>query len=528
MLCYRKLMRSTQRGWFVPAATDQRNGFNNWRTLCMLSSCVAQRALLTSALGLALWMPATPGLAQEAPKSAVQQQLEELYMRDGRDLPDMVIPQYDAPPEVQTTAGANRRSGEPRGFFDRVRGIFRRDKSPTVPPRDPGMNRRPAQPTPPQQRQTQTPRPNNFVPPPVPGSGAEQPSLQPATPRGNNRESLSTQPGRFQPPASANPIQQPRSVAQPAPEGAVQPHTTIQPRQSAERPDPGPSQAQRAPETAAVPPAPSGVPQDPFDNLFPEEPEEVADAQSGELDEMPPTVTETSPADNPEAGQPYTGLKLEEDLFSQAGPDPMAEQRKRESREWIRQQQEQNESPGDQFAARDSAPEREPAGTTHAEKPRSIEVPPVDELPTLPEPSPKKTAPTPPADSSVPAKQDERQSKMERIAARKGRSGLKGFCPVALRDHRELVDAAEEYAAVFNGKLYHFSSDSAMEKFLNEPSQYAPAARGVDVIHLALTGGELEGSLDYAVWYKGRLYLFAGVETMETFVAAPSSHATSE
>jgi YHS domain-containing protein len=67
-----------------------------------------------------------------------------------------------------------------------------------------------------------------------------------------------------------------------------------------------------------------------------------------------------------------------------------------------------------------------------------------------------------------------------------------------------------------------------MEKFLAEPAKYAPAAGGCDVLHLALTGEELEGSLDHAVWYKGRLYLFADVETMETFVAAPSSHATND
>ena len=40
----------------------------------------------------------------------------------------------------------------------------------------------------------------------------------------------------------------------------------------------------------------------------------------------------------------------------------------------------------------------------------------------------------------------------------------------------------------------------------------------------ALTGEELEGSLDHAAWFQGRLYLFASAETMETFVSAPGQH----
>ncbi|WP_417847693.1 hypothetical protein [Thalassoglobus sp.] len=119
-----------------------------------------------------------------------------------------------------------------------------------------------------------------------------------------------------------------------------------------------------------------------------------------------------------------------------------------------------------------------------------------------------------------------RQSKMELIASRKGMTGLKGFCPVKLRDSRDLVDVNDEFSATFNDKEYRFSSNEALQAFIANPEKYAPAIHGSDVIHLSLTGEEQEGSLDHAVWYKGRLYLFTSVETMETFVAAPSSHLT--
>lgn len=121
---------------------------------------------------------------------------------------------------------------------------------------------------------------------------------------------------------------------------------------------------------------------------------------------------------------------------------------------------------------------------------------------------------------------DRTRAKQDMIASRRGMTGLKGFCPVALREDRDLVDAHSQYRAVYNSKTYYLSSSEAAAAFRESPSRYAPASRGSDVIHQAITGEELEGSLDYAVWYKGRLYLFSSAETMDSFVAAPSSHAT--
>jgi len=151
---------------------------------------------------------------------------------------------------------------------------------------------------------------------------------------------------------------------------------------------------------------------------------------------------------------------------------------------------------------------------------KSIETPSVSLKPIEIQPAQPKSSP--------PATANDQKSKLERIAARKDLKGLKGFCPVVLRDDRDLVDSSPEFTVSYNGRDYALSSSEAKARFLDDPAKYAPAAMGCDVIHLALTGERQEGSLEHAVWYKGRLYLFSGVETMETFVAAPSSHATDE
>ena len=130
--------------------------------------------------------------------------------------------------------------------------------------------------------------------------------------------------------------------------------------------------------------------------------------------------------------------------------------------------------------------------------------------------------------AAPPPTRQQTDAKLERIAARKGLNGFKGFCPVALKDYRELLDARPEYSAVYNGRRFFFSTETAQVAFEVSPENYAPAALGNDVVHLMLTGESRQGSLEHAVWFRSRLYMFATAETMETFVSAPSIHARDE
>ncbi len=126
---------------------------------------------------------------------------------------------------------------------------------------------------------------------------------------------------------------------------------------------------------------------------------------------------------------------------------------------------------------------------------------------------------------STPQTEPSKEDKLLLIASRRGQPGFRGFCPVVLRDQRDLVDARPEFSSVYAGKRYYFSSAEALVTFESDQSRYVPAQSGADVIHLALTGEYVEGNIEHAVWYHGRLYMFTSAETMETFVSAPSSHA---
>lgn len=112
-----------------------------------------------------------------------------------------------------------------------------------------------------------------------------------------------------------------------------------------------------------------------------------------------------------------------------------------------------------------------------------------------------------------------------RIMARTGKTGFKGFCPVELRDNRELVDSRQDHKARFALQTYYFSSEEARVAFEENPSRYAPAAGGSDVVLLVNTSEEEPGSLDFSLWYRDRLFLFRSRETQQLFSKNPARYA---
>ncbi|MGC1276496.1 MAG: hypothetical protein WBC44_22580 [Planctomycetaceae bacterium] len=139
------------------------------------------------------------------------------------------------------------------------------------------------------------------------------------------------------------------------------------------------------------------------------------------------------------------------------------------------------------------------------------------------EPSLEQQSPAP--KPSAEARYAELQRK---LAERAGLGGFQGFCPVALHDRRELVDSRPEFICVFEGRTYEVSSAQAKVLFDADPEKYAPVNRGNDVVLTARGETEVEGNLNYAVWFKDRLYLFRTAETLREFDAAPKEYAVNE
>ncbi|MFM8479066.1 MAG: hypothetical protein ACKOEO_25035, partial [Planctomycetaceae bacterium] len=128
----------------------------------------------------------------------------------------------------------------------------------------------------------------------------------------------------------------------------------------------------------------------------------------------------------------------------------------------------------------------------------------------------------------IAAEQAERRRQLERIQSRHDLTGFKGFCPVALRDQRQLVDAQPQIQSTFGLQTWTFSSDEARLAFEADPQRYAPAAGGDDVVILNTRQEQVPGKLDFALWYRGRLHLFSSRETMASFLENPQQFAVTE
>ncbi|NQV28259.1 MAG: hypothetical protein HQ518_28235 [Rhodopirellula sp.] len=225
-------------------------------------------------------------------------------------------------------------------------------------------------------------------------------------------------------------------------------------------------------------------------NPFPELSESEADGKPAEV--KPVVVVNKADDKKTEAGNPFNGLKLDVESAADAAKADIVQQ----------------------TAADSVSLPKLPDLPAPAELAAPDNAVPADKLPEI-TPAEK---PVVKATASSGAHND----KMKLIAERSELTGLKGFCPVALRDSRELKDARPQFQARFNGKIYNLSSAEAKEKFESNPEDYAPAAGGQDVVLAANGGVDREGSLDRAVWYRNRLYLFSSKNSHEEFVASPS------
>lgn len=102
--------------------------------------------------------------------------------------------------------------------------------------------------------------------------------------------------------------------------------------------------------------------------------------------------------------------------------------------------------------------------------------------------------------------------------------GLRGYCLVYLREHRQYVAGQAQFKSQYHSRTYTFSSIDAKREFDKHPERYAPVQDGTDVV-AATQGANVGGTLDHAAWFKGRLYLFSSAENMAAFWKAPKTYA---
>jgi YHS domain-containing protein len=85
-----------------------------------------------------------------------------------------------------------------------------------------------------------------------------------------------------------------------------------------------------------------------------------------------------------------------------------------------------------------------------------------------------------------------------------------------------MATSSPDFSAEFQSQRYCFASEEARDKFQKEPQRYIPGAGGLDVVSVRDGKGVEAGSLDFAVWYQRKLYLFTNTEHAEAFRRRPN------
>lgn len=203
---------------------------------------------------------------------------------------------------------------------------------------------------------------------------------------------------------------------------------------------------------------------------------------------------------------------------------------------------EETEDPGDaplfiiRGQSEDPAPaavDAQPAATTPAEDDTAAFIQPVatpttvvseTESPGSAAPFPEQVASMPAVRRSIePADAEWFDDRRQTILTRSQDDLFRGYCPVALREERALVDARAEFICEHNGQQISCSSAEAMKLFQMNPHCYLPVADGCDVVKAgspAATSAPA-GNLGYASWFDERLYFFGSPESLAKFQSQP-------
>ncbi len=105
---------------------------------------------------------------------------------------------------------------------------------------------------------------------------------------------------------------------------------------------------------------------------------------------------------------------------------------------------------------------------------------------------------------------------------------LGGDCPVTYQSRHEHVRGSVFQAVDYQGRLYLFADADRKAAFKANPAPYVDidvAEKGLCVVTRVDEHRDVPGATEQAMWYKGRVYRFAGEEQKKKFLENPTRYA---
>jgi YHS domain-containing protein len=102
---------------------------------------------------------------------------------------------------------------------------------------------------------------------------------------------------------------------------------------------------------------------------------------------------------------------------------------------------------------------------------------------------------------------------------------LGGYCPVELTRNGRWVAGSVQWTVVYEGAIYRLSGTQQRQQFLANPIAYAPVQSGKDVVASAREHRVVRGQPAYCAMYNGRLYMFSSATSQAEFNRNPQQYA---
>lgn len=103
--------------------------------------------------------------------------------------------------------------------------------------------------------------------------------------------------------------------------------------------------------------------------------------------------------------------------------------------------------------------------------------------------------------------------------------GLDGYCPVTLRTAGKWMRGEAAIGMEHRGRTYLFASDMERQQFLANPDEYSPVFSGLDPVLMLESGAEVPGARQFGCTFGKQMYLFSSPQTLEKFKQNPTEYA---
>jgi len=102
--------------------------------------------------------------------------------------------------------------------------------------------------------------------------------------------------------------------------------------------------------------------------------------------------------------------------------------------------------------------------------------------------------------------------------------GLAGYCPVELLRHGRWMQGDLRWTVVHDGRIYRLSGPEQRKQFLDATATFAPVNSGNDTVTLVNENRTVPGLPAYCAVYNGRLYMFSSAATQTEFNNNPARY----